>query len=357
MLKADLQAARAASLSSPIMEQIGAMSGALLFYLAGLGIARGRVDPGDFVVVVAGLGFLFASARRLTNINVEVQQALAAAQRVFAIMDETPSIRDRPQAGSLDGFQDEIRFESVVFHYGGEDILKGLSTTIRRGERVALVGPSGAGKTTLANLLPRFYDPAAGRITIDGHDLRDLTLASLRSAIGVVTQETLLFDGSVRENIAFGNEKISDEKLLAAARAARVDEFIAGHPDGYDARVGESGGRFSMGQRQRLAIARALLKDPPILILDEATSSLDAESEHLVQEALETLLQGRTSLIIAHRLATIQSADRILVLEAGRIVEEGRHADLLAAGGLYARLHALQFRNGAAPKTSSPPSA
>jgi subfamily B ATP-binding cassette protein MsbA len=352
MLKADLQAARAGALSGPIMEQIGALSGALLFYLAGMGIAMGRVEPGDFVVVVGGLGFLFASVRRLTNINVEVQQGMSAANRVFALMDLTPAIRDRPGAETLEGFGEAVRFESVVFHYGGEDILKGISTTIRRGERVALVGPSGAGKTTLANLLPRFYDPADGRITIDGHDLRDLTLTSLRSAIGIVTQETLLFDGTVRENIAFGRVDVPHEKILEAARAARVDEFIAGNPKGYEAMVGESGCRFSMGQRQRLAIARALLKDPPILILDEATSSLDAESEHLVQEALETLLEGRTSLIIAHRLATIQSADRILVMEAGRIVEEGSHADLLAAGGLYARLHALQFRNGATPATA-----
>ena len=245
MLKADLQAARAGALSGPIMEQIGAMSGALLFYLAGMGIAMGRVEPGDFVVVVGGLGFLFASARRLTNINVEVQQAMAAAQRVFAIMDQTPTIRDRPQAETLDGFHDDIRFESVVFDYGGENILKGLTTTIRRGERVALVGPSGAGKTTLANLLPRFYDPASGRITIDGHDLRDLSLSSLRAAIGIVTQETLLFDGTVGENIAFGRADVPHEQILAAARAARVDEFIAGHPEGYDARVGESGSRFS----------------------------------------------------------------------------------------------------------------
>jgi len=345
LLRAELQSARAASLAGPVMEVVGAFAGALLIYLAGWSISRGRVDSGDMVVVLGGMGMLFMSMRRLTQINASVQQALAAAERVFAILDRQPDIRDLPQARPMTGFHGDIRFEAVSFSYGGEQVLKGIDITIRQGERVALVGPSGAGKTTLANLLPRFYDPTAGRVSMNGVDLREVTLASLRANIGIVTQETLLFDDTVRNNIAFGRADIPLEKVMEAARAAHVHEFVTAQPDGYDAMIGEGGGRLSMGQRQRIAIARALLKDPPILILDEATSSLDAESEHLVQEALETLLLGRTSLVIAHRLSTVRNADRILVMDRGQVVEEGRHEDLLARGGLYARLHELQFRD------------
>jgi subfamily B ATP-binding cassette protein MsbA len=279
---------------------------------------------------------------------VEMQQALAAAERVFSILDEEQEIRNSAGARPLSSFDQAIGFEGVVFAYGEEAVLRGVDLQISRGEMVALVGPSGSGKTTLANLLPRFYDPTAGRLLIDGRDIREATLASLRGQIGLVTQETVLFDDTVRNNVAYGRADIGLERVQEVARAAQADEFVAALPSGYDTMLGERGTRLSMGQRQRITIARALLKDPPILILDEATSALDAESEAAVQQALETLMRGRTSLVIAHRLATVRSADRILVLEGGRIVEEGNHADLLARGGVYKRLHDLQF-GGEAP--------
>ncbi|MCP4661746.1 MAG: ATP-binding cassette domain-containing protein [bacterium] len=345
ILRVDLQAGRAAALSAPIMEQIAAVAGASLFYFAGVSIARGAMDPGDFVVVLTGLVLLFLSLRRLNQVNVEVQQALAAAQRVFEMMDWEREIKELPDARPLTPDPREIRFEGVEFAYEDEPVLNDVGLTLRVGETVALVGPSGSGKSTLANLVPRFHDPTAGRVAVDGNDLREVTLASLRAIIGLVTQETVLFDDSVRNNITCGRE-VPEERVIEVARAAQAHEFIGKLPEGYDTRLGEAGTRLSMGQRQRITIARALLKDPPILILDEATSALDAESEDLVQQALATLLQGRGSLVIAHRLATVRQADRILVMDAGRIVEEGTHGELLARGGLYARLHALQFREG-----------
>ena len=260
------------------------------------------------------------------------------------MMDRKPDVNDRPEAVTLPPFREAIRFEGVGFAYDGDPVLSDVDLTLQRGEVVALVGRSGSGKSTLASRLPRFYDPTRGRITIDGKDLREVTLHSLRAQIGLVTQETMLFDETVRANIAYGRGDIPLERVVEAARAAHAHEFISLLPEGYDTRLGERGARLSMGQRQRLAIARALLKDPPILLLDEATSALDAESESLVQEALEALMVGRTSLVIAHRLATVRRADRIVVLEAGKIVEVGKHADLLSRGGLYARLHELQFQ-------------
>ncbi|HYX19996.1 MAG TPA: ATP-binding cassette domain-containing protein, partial [Thermoanaerobaculia bacterium] len=243
---------------------------------------------------------------------------------------------------ALPPFSSRLRWEGVHFAYGLEKVLQGVDLTIARGETLALVGPSGAGKTTLVNLLPRLYDPTSGRVTIDGADLRDVTLRSLRLQIGLVTQETILFDTSVRENIAYGEKTPSEERVRAAARAACADEFIERLPQGYDSPVGEGGRRLSGGQRQRLAIARAIYKDAPILILDEATSQLDAESEALVARALSNLMRGRTTLVIAHRLSTVRRADRIAVLEGGRIVEEGSHSELLTRRGLYRRLHDMQ---------------
>ena len=346
MLGADLKAARALALAPAVMELFGAVAGALLFSYAGRQVAKGRITGGDVTVIVASLGYFFMSLRRMNTINSEVQQAIAAAKRVFSMMDREREIRDLPGATPLPPFAREIRFDHVDFAYDEEKILDAIDVTIRRGETVALVGASGSGKTTLANLLPRFYDPNAGRILVDGHELRSVTLESLRKQIGLVTQETVLFNDTVKNNIAYGRSDISMDKIVAAARSAHAHEFIEGLPDKYETMVGERGSRLSVGQRQRLTIARALLKDPPILILDEATSALDSESERLVQDALEVLMRNRTSLVIAHRLATVRRADRILVIERGRVVETGTHRELLERDGIYARFHALQMQEG-----------
>ncbi len=286
------------------------------------------------------------SARRLNQINVEAQQALAAAARVFTMMDWPLEIADSADARALATEPEEIHFENVVYSYPDSDepAIKGIDLHLRRGEMVALVGPSGGGKTTLANLMLRFADPTSGSVTMDGNDLRELTIASVRGNIGLVTQETILFDDTVWLNIAAGREDSSLADIRQAAAAAQADEFVSELPDGYDTMLGEDGARLSMGQRQRLTIARALFKNPPFLVLDEATSALDAESEDKVQQAMNVLLEGRGSLVIAHRLATIREADRIVVLEGGRIVEEGNHQDLIELDGLYAHLHELQFQ-------------
>jgi subfamily B ATP-binding cassette protein MsbA len=258
------------------------------------------------------------------------------------VLDAPVLVVDRPGATPLGPFEREVRFEGVSFAYpGGPDVLTNVDLSVPRGSVTALVGPSGAGKTTLANLLPRFMDVTAGRIAIDGTDVRDVTLSSLREAMALVTQEVVLFDDTVRRNVAYGRERVPEERVRAALEAANAVEFVEALPKGFDTRVGEAGGRLSGGQRQRLAIARALLKDPPILILDEATSALDTESERAVQDALERLMAGRTTLVIAHRLSTVRRADQIVVLDRGRIVERGRHAELLALGGVYRRLHDL----------------
>lgn len=346
LFKVDLQAGKAAAASGPIIEFIGAVAGGALFYAAGKGIMGGAIDPGNFVVVLGGLAFLFMSMRRLNSINVEIQQALAAAQRVFTMIDWPHEVTTPPDAVTLEQTPQEIRFNTVDYVYPGTDepALKDIQLQIRRGEMVALVGPSGAGKTTLANLMMRFADPTSGAVLMDEHDLRALTLESVRDQIGLVTQETILFDATVFLNITAGRQDVPLERVREIAIAAQADDFVMNLPEGYETRLGEDGARLSMGQRQRLAIARALFKDPPFLVLDEATSALDAESENLVQEAMKVLLEGRGSLVIAHRLATIREADRIVVLDNGRIVEEGDHQTLMALRGLYAHLHELQFQ-------------
>jgi subfamily B ATP-binding cassette protein MsbA len=346
LFRVDLKAGKAAAASGPIVEVVGAVAGGVLFFVAGKGIADGSIDPGNFVVVLGGLAFLFMSMRRLNQINVEIQQALAAAQRVFSMMDWPPEVTQRSDARVLEAQPREIRFEDVVYAYPDSDepAIKGIDLQIRRGEMVALVGPSGGGKTTLANLMLRFADPTSGRVTMDGNDLRELTIASVRGSIGLVTQETILFDASVQLNIAAGREDAPPDVVRRAAIAAQADDFVRELPEGYETPIGEGGTRLSMGQRQRLTIARALFKNPPFLVLDEATSALDAESEDKVQQAMKVLLEGRGSLVIAHRLATIREADRIVVLDNGRIVEEGGHQALLELDGLYAHLHRLQFQ-------------
>jgi ATP-binding cassette, subfamily B, bacterial MsbA len=298
----------------------------------------------QFLLFVSALLTTLSPIKSLAEVNSNVQQGLAAADRVFGLLDTEPEIVDRPGALPLAPFRDVLRYEQVSFHYQpGEPVLEDLSFDIRRGEVVALVGSSGAGKSTTMDLLARFYDPTAGSVTVDGVDLRAATVASVRAQLGIVTQETILFHDTVRNNIAYGLSDVSDDAVRAAAEAAHAHDFIARLPLGYETVIGERGARLSGGERQRLAIARALLKNPPILLLDEATSSLDTESERLVQAALERLMHDRTVLVIAHRLSTVQHADRIVVLDRGRVVETGGHQDLIERDGIYRRLYNLQF--------------
>ena len=306
----------------------------------------GTLPPERLFTFVAALLAMLSPVKSLSEMGGTIAAGLGAADRVWAMLDTPPTIADRPGARTLPSFREELRFENVSFAYrDGQPVLHGVEFHVKRGEVVALVGASGAGKSTTLDLLARFMDPTQGRITFDGTDLRDATLASLRGQLGIVSQETILFHDSVRANIAYGLDEVDPARVEAAARAAHAHDFVSRLPQGYGTLVGDRGVLISGGERQRLAIARALLRNPPILLLDEATSALDAESERLVQEALERLMQDRTVLVIAHRLATVQHADRILVFDGGRIVQHGRHDELLDQGGPYARLHALQFRS------------
>ncbi len=322
----------------------GALAGILWF--GGQEVLAHRLSAGALIAfLVFGIN-IAASLGAFTGLWAQIQEAVGASRRIFELLDEQPEIADALNARPLPAVQGRLTFDSVSFSYPGTDrVLRDITLEIQPGEVLALVGPSGAGKSTLFNLIPRFYDPTSGRVCVDGHDLHAVTLDSLRGQIGLVPQETQLFSGTVRENLRYGKLDAADSELEAAARAANAEEFIARLPKGYDTLVGEKGVKLSGGQRQRIAIARALLKDPRLLLLDEATSSLDSESEGLVQEALERLMKGRTTVIIAHRLSTVQKANRIAVLEAGRLVELGTHAELLAREGLYARLYRMQFRN------------
>lgn len=321
----------------------GALGGILWF--GGREVLAARLTAGELIAfLVYGIN-IAAALGSFTSLYTQLQEALGAARRVFDLIDENPEILDAPQAHALESTQGALSLDHVSFAYPGTpNILKDINLQIQPGEVLALVGPSGAGKSTLFNLIPRFYDPSSGQILLDGYDLRELTIESLRSKIALVPQETQLFSGTVRENLRYGHLEASDAEIVSAARAANADEFIQNLPQGYDTLVGERGVKLSGGQRQRVAIARAILKNPRILLLDEATSSLDSESEILVQEALERLMQGRTTVIIAHRLSTIQRADRIAVLDAGELVELGTHSALLAQNGLYSRLYQLQFK-------------
>ena len=339
-----LKKLKAAALSSPVMESIGGVGVALMIYLAGSQVVEGRMTFGAFLSLVGAIASLYPHFKAMNGVNVSIAGAMAAGQRVFEVLDTVPAIAEMPTAQTAQPLRSGLELRDVRFAYEpGRDVLKGLSFSVKAGSRVALVGPSGAGKSTLADLVPRYHDVNGGAILWDGVDLRSLSLASLRSHVGVVSQDTFLFNESIAANLAYGRPSASREEIIEAAKAANADEFIRQQAQGYDTPIGERGVRLSGGQRQRLAIARALLKDPPLLILDEATSALDSESERLVQQALERLMVGRTSLVIAHRLSTVQSADLIVVLEQGRVAQMGAHKDLLAQGGLYARLYEMQF--------------
>ncbi len=343
-LRVNLWAQMLANSAGPVVESLAVIGAAALLIYAGKAIRSHQLSAPELVQFLTTLFMLYDPIRKLNKVNLILQEATAASQRVSRLMAIPNDIQDRPGAREAETVRQGVAYEHVSFSYDDRPVLRDVSLDIKAGEIVAVVGPSGAGKSTLVNLLPRFFDPVSGRVAIDGVDTRDLKLKSLRALIGIVTQDTVLFNDSVRNNIAYGRSDLPLERVREAAAAAYADEFIMQLPNGYDTVIGESGLRLSGGQRQRLAIARALLKNAPILILDEATSHLDSESEALVQKALYNLMQGRTTLVIAHRLSTVTRADRIVVMESGRIIEEGSHRELLALGGSYKRLFDLQFR-------------
>ena len=340
-----MRARLTAALSSPLMELLGVCVLVVFLVYAQNEIQAGRMTGGLFLAFVLALMKLYEPVRRISSINISFQRAIGASEKLLAIMREPGEVDSGDR--ELREFRHAVRFEDVRFSYqrGEPAVLDGVSFSLKRGEMLAVVGSSGAGKTSLANLLPRFYDVSAGRITIDGVDIRDLRLHSLRDKIAMVTQDVILFNETVRTNISYGNSDASEDAIRAAAGAALVHDFVSTLPDGYETIIGERGVRLSGGERQRISIARAILKDAPILILDEATSSLDAESEALVQAALQNLIAGRTTIVIAHRLSTVRRADRILVLSDGQIREEGMHEELILKRGLYWKLHQLQFED------------
>jgi len=349
LFRTNMKVTAALSTLPPFMELLGGLGIAAALWYGSRQIAAGNMTAGQFVSFFSALFMMYEPAKKLSRVNANLQQSIAAAERIFEMLDTHTEVHEHPNAAAIAPFERCIEFRDVGFGYdeGPGRILRGVSFTVDAGQMVAIVGRSGAGKTTLVNLLPRFYDVSTGSIYIDGVDIQHVTLASLRGQIGIVTQETVLFDDSIASNIAYGTKNASREMIEAAARAANAHDFIAALPKAYDTMIGERGQRLSGGQRQRLAIARALLKNAPILVLDEATSALDAESELLVQEALANLMLNRTSFVIAHRLSTIRRADAIIVLERGRVVEIGRHDELLARpDGTYATLYQLQLLEG-----------
>jgi subfamily B ATP-binding cassette protein MsbA len=349
-----IKGANARATAAPVTETLSAAVIAAVIAYAGWRAGQGAINAGEFVAFLASLMLASQSLRQLANLQGVFAEGLTAARRLFTAMDVAPEVREAPGARVVERSAGELRFEAVSFSYPtGGPVLNAVTIEARAGETVALVGPSGSGKSTILNLIPRFYDVSAGRIALDGADVREFTLASLRSQVALVTQEPFLFDDTVRANIAYARPEASQEEIEAAARAAAAADFIERLPDGYDTLVGEAGARLSGGQRQRIAIARAFLKDAPILLLDEATSALDTESELKVQQALERLMSGRTTVLIAHRLSTVRAADRIYVIDGGRVVEQGRHGELVAQGGLYARLAQAQNLDAAAPASGA----
>jgi subfamily B ATP-binding cassette protein MsbA len=343
LFKQSLRASRIKSIVAPSMELLASFAIGGVVWYGGWSVVGGGRTQGEFMAFMAAMFLMYQPFKGLTKTYTMIHQGIAGAERVFEVLDEKSEVEERPGARDAAPFADALEFYNVSFGYGDKLVLKNINLKIKAGEMVALVGMSGVGKSTLADLIPRFYDVTSGKITLDGVDIRDLTLKSLRSQIGVVSQHTFLFNDTVRNNIAYGHPEWDLKDVVAAAQAAHAHEFVSAMPHGYDSMVGELGMQLSGGQRQRLAIARALLKNAPILILDEATSALDAESEKLVQDALENLMTERTTLVIAHRLSTIRKADRIVVLVDGAIVEEGTHEELLARKNEYSRLYTLQL--------------
>ena len=341
-----LKRARLDLISAPVTESFGVIIGVVLLWYGGMEVLSNQgVSAEDFIRFIVILFSILGPIKQMSNVNLRIQVGAASAERIFELLDTPPEIVEKADAVDLGEFKKAIEFDLVHFEYndGDELVLDELSFTINKGEVVAMVGPSGSGKSTIADLIPRFYDVSTGSIKIDGHDLRDATLASIRGQMGIVTQEVILFNDTIRNNIAYAQPNVSDEAIRKAAEAANALEFIEQTPSGFDTLIGERGVNLSGGQKQRLAIARALLKNPPILILDEATSALDTESEKKVQKAIETLMKDRTALVIAHRLSTVQNADKIVVIEQGRVVETGTHSELYEKGGLYRRLYDIQF--------------
>ncbi len=342
--RAVMRATKLTSLLSPLVEFSAAIAVAVILWYGGYSVVTGAITAGSLIAFLIYAINLSNPVKRLSQVYGNIQKAMAAGDRVFAILDTKPEVVEKTNAIVLPEVDGRVRFDHVSFSYDGEKkALDDFSLDVPAGRVVAIVGPSGAGKTTIANLLPRFYDATEGAITVDGIDVRDVTFQSLREQIGVVPQETMLFNATIKDNILYGRLDGTDEEVYAAAKAANALEFIERLPEGMDTLVGERGSSLSGGQRQRIAIARAILKNPKILILDEATSALDTESEKLVQEALERLMQGRTAFVIAHRLSTIKNADQIVVLREGKLVESGTHDELVAAGGLYQHLYSVQF--------------
>ncbi len=340
-----IKSTRVRSISHPLMEFLGGLGIAFIVFYGGYNVVQGISTPGTFFSFLAALLMLYEPVKRLSGVNNTVQQGLAAAARIFEVLDTPPEIQSKPGAKALPSVSRGIEYRDVSFKYEEDWVIRNVNLNIRAGEMVAFVGASGGGKTTLVNLLPRFYDVTEGEILIDGVDIRETQVESLRSMIGIVTQQTFLFNDTVRNNIAYGKMGQPFEEVVKAAQAAYADGFVQNLPKGYDTIIGEQGVKVSGGERQRISIARAVLKNAPILILDEATSSLDSESEIEVQKALEYLMVGRTTLVIAHRLSTIRKADRIVVLSGGQIVEEGSHEELLAMDGEYNKLYLLQFKD------------
>lgn len=345
LFRISMKGVKLSELSTPVMEFIGAGGASLIIWYGGYQVVRGATTPGTFFSFLTALIMMYSPLKALTRVNSAIQQSLAAAERVFAILDlKNETVTDRGSS-ELKGIRDKIEFRDVSFRYesSSRDALSCISFSVQHGRTIAIVGSSGGGKTTIGNLLLRFYEPDTGSICIDGTDIRDFSLRSLRNQIGIVSQDVILFNDTVFSNISYGKQDVQMEDVVSAAKKAYAHDFISRMPDGYNTEIGERGAKVSGGEKQRIAIARAILKDPPILILDEATSALDAESEHIIQMALDNLMIGRTTFVIAHRLSTIKNADLIIALDNGRIVEMGHHEDLLRAGGLYKRLHDMQF--------------